>query len=500
MSECYVTSPKRHSAFGGITQNSTLHGPLKLQLSLSERAVLKSSSRSTAKTEKVRGKQREHTVVGLNKSIDIETGAEMHALIRRLYPICRSITGNGVRDTLQTLREKVALQMHEVPTGTKVFDWSVPKEWNIQDAYVKNSRGEKVINFKESNLHLLNYSIPVNRKVSLDELKTHLFTLPETPDWIPYRTSYYNENWGFCVNYNRYRELTDDTYEVYIDATLEDGHLTYGEYLVEGRDKEREVLISTHICHPSLCNDNLSGIAVATFLARHLSGIPLKYSYRFLFIPGTIGSMTWLSLNEKNVDRIRHGLVATCLGDSGRFTYKKTRQGDTEIDDVVAYVLEQSERDYRVTDFTPYGYDERQYCSPGFDLPVGCLTRTTHGEYPQYHTSADDLSFVSPENLAESLSMYLKVIAVLEGNRTYIDMNPKCEPQLGRRGLYHKIGGAEQEKNQQLAMLWVLNMSDGNHSLLNIARRSGLPFDLLLDAARHLEEAELLKESTSLEQ
>ena len=248
----------------------------------------------------------------------------MHALIRRLYPLCRSITGNGVRDTLQILRETVTLQMHEVPTGTKVFDWSVPKEWNIQDAYVKNSRGEKVINFKESNLHLLNYSIAVNRKVSLEELKEHLFTLPETPDWIPYRTSYYNENWGFCVNYNTYRELTDDTYEVYIDATLEDGHLTYGELLVEGADKAREVLISTHICHPSLCNDNLSGIAVATFLARHLSGMPLRYSYRFLFIPGTIGSITWLSLNKRTVDRIRHGLVATCLGDSGSFTYKKT--------------------------------------------------------------------------------------------------------------------------------------------------------------------------------
>lgn len=424
----------------------------------------------------------------------------MYALIRKLYPLCRSITGNGVRETLQILRQTIALGIHEVPTGTKVFDWSVPKEWNIQDAYVKNSRGEKVIDFKESNLHLLNYSIAVNRQVSLEELKAHLFTLPETPDWIPYRTSYYHENWGFCVNYNTYRELTDDTYEVYIDATLEDGHLTYGELLVEGREKQREVLISTHICHPSLCNDNLSGIAVATFLARHLSGIALRYSYRFLFIPGTIGSITWLALNEQNVNRISHGLVATCLGDSGSFTYKKTRQGNAEIDDVVGYVLEQSENDYQLVEFTPYGYDERQYCSPGFDLPVGCLMRTTHGEYPQYHTSADDLSFVSPENLAESLSLYLEVIAVLEGNRTYLNLQPKCEPQLGRRGLYQKIGGAEQEKELQLAMLWTLNMSDGKHSLLAIAQRSGLPFDLLCDAARQLEAAELLKESTLREQ
>jgi len=438
----------------------------------------------------------DHTGGSMKKKIDmVATGEEMYSLIRRLYPICRSITGNGVRDTLQILREKVTLQMHEVPTGTKVFDWSVPKEWNIQDAYVKNSQGEKVINFKESNLHVLNYSIPISRKVSLEELRSHLFTLPETPDWIPYRTSYYNENWGFCVSYNTYKDLADDTYEVHIDSTLEDGHLTYGEFLVEGREKGHEVLISTHICHPSLCNDNLSGIAVATFLARHLSRISLKYSYRFLFIPGTIGSITWLSLNEKNVDRIWHGLVATCLGDSGSFTYKKTRQGDAEIDDVVAYVLEQSEKDYRIADFAPYGYDERQYCSPGFDLPVGCLMRTTHGEYPQYHTSADDLSFVSPENLAESLSMYLEVIAVLEGNRTYINMNPKCEPQLGMRGLYQKIGGAEQGKKLQLAMLWVLNMSDGNHSLLDIARRSKQQFDILCEAANHLEEAGLLKQS-----
>lgn len=433
----------------------------------------------------------------MKKTIDMaSTGAEMHALVSRLYPICRSITGNGVRETLQILRETITLQLHEVPTGTKVFDWSVPKEWNINDAYVRNSKGEKVIDFKESNLHVLNYSIPISRKVSLEELRSHLFTLPETPDWIPYRTSYYNENWGFCVSYNTYKDLADDTYEVHIDSTLEDGHLTYGEFLVEGSNKESEVLISTHICHPSLCNDNLSGMALVAFLARHLSRLTLKYSYRFLFIPGTIGSITWLSLNEKNVDRIRHGLVATCLGDSGGFTYKKTRRGDAEVDDVVAYVLEQSEKEYRVADFIPYGYDERQYCSPGFDLPVGCLMRTTHGGYPQYHTSADDLSFVTPENLAESLSMYLEVIGVLEGNGKYLNVNPKCEPQLGRRGLYQKIGGAEQGKELQLAMLWVLNMSDGNHSLLDIARRSSLRFDLLCEAVRHLEEAELLKESS----
>ena len=435
----------------------------------------------------------------MKKTNDITAnGEEMNSLIRRLYPICRSITGKGVRETLSILQETISLQMHEVPTGTNVFDWSVPKEWNIRDAYIMNSAGEKIVDFKASNLHVLNYSMPIHRKVSLAELKNHLFTLPETPDWIPYRTSYYNENWGFCIPYTTYKDLSDDLYDVHIDSTLEDGHLTYGEFLVEGSDRQREVLISTHICHPSLCNDNLSGIAVAAFLARHLSQqSSLRYSYRFLFIPGTIGSITWLSLNEKNVTRINHGLVATCLGDTGRFTYKKSRRGDAEIDDVVAYVLENTGNDYKIVDFSPYGYDERQYCSPGFDLPVGCLTRTTHGEYPQYHTSADDLSFVSSGCLGESLALYREVINVLEKNRTYLNVNQKCEPQLGRRGLYKSTGGAEQEKNLQLGILWLLNMSDGKHTLLEIAQRSGLQCELLSEAACLLKDAGLLEESTS---
>ena len=421
----------------------------------------------------------------------------MYALIEKLYPICRSITGNGVRETLNIIREIVPLQTHEVPTGTKVFDWSVPKEWNIKDAYVKNSRGEKVIDFKKSNLHILNYSIPVKSSMSREELMSHLFTLSESPDWIPYRTSYYNENWGFCLSHKDYQKLSDDKYEVFIDATLDDGHLTYGELLIKGLQKDSEVLISTHVCHPSLCNDNLSGIAVAAFLAHHLSLLPLQYTYRFLFIPGTIGSITWLALNERNVGRIKHGLVATCLGDSGRFTYKKTRRGDTEIDAVVRHVLENSVKDSRIVDFSPYGYDERQYCSSGFNLPVGCLMRTTHGEYPQYHTSADDLSFVSPQNLADSLSMYLEVVGVLEGNKKYLNLNPKCEPQLGSRGLYQKIGGAEQGKNLQMAIMWVLNMSDGSHSLLDIAQLSGQSFGLLCEAAGLLQEAGLLEECSS---
>jgi aminopeptidase-like protein len=421
-----------------------------------------------------------------------DVGHRMHRLMGDLYPLCRSITGNGARETLRTLRAYVPLAIQEVPSGTKVFDWTVPKEWNIRDAWVKNSKNEKVINFKRSNLHVLNYSAPVHKKVTLNELKEHLFTLPEYPDWIPYRTSYYDENWGFCLAHNQYLKLEEDGYEVFVDASLEAGHLTYGEYCIEGK-KSDEILLSCHICHPSLCNDNLSGIALCTFLAQYLSEQSLEYSYRFLFIPGTIGSITWLALNEAKTPNIKHGLVVACVGDSGNFTYKKTRRGDAEIDRVVSHVLERSGQSHEVTDFFPYGYDERQYCSPGFNLPVGSLMRTPHGKYAEYHTSADDLEFVRPEYLADSFSTYLSVLAVLENNHRYKNLNPKCEPQLGKRGLYHAIGGHDENKELQLAMLWVLNLADGRHTLLDMADRSQLNFDLLAEAARILVQHGLLE-------
>lgn len=420
-----------------------------------------------------------------------ELGREMYYLITELYPICRSITGNGVRETLRILKNHIPLTVHEVPSGTQVFDWTVPKEWNIRDAYIKNSRGEKIIDFNKNNLHVLNYSMPVKKKVSLEELKEHLFTLPDYPDWIPYRTSYYQENWGFCISHNQFVRLDDTEYEVFIDTSLENGHLTYGEYFIKGEEAD-EILVSCHICHPSLCNDNLSGIAIATLLAKHLTQKPLRYSYRFLFIPGTIGSITWLCLNENKVAKIKHGLVAACLGDPGKFTYKKSRQGNAEIDRTVINALRNSGKDYEIIDFIPFGYDERQYCSPGFNLPVGCLMRTPHGRYPEYHTSADNLEFVRPEYLADSFSMYLSVINVLENNRKYLNLNPKCEPQLGKRGLYQSIGGHHDKKLRELSMLWLLNMSDGKNTLLDIAERSSLDFDLIKEAADILFEHHLL--------
>jgi aminopeptidase-like protein len=284
---------------------------------------------------------------------------------------------------------------------------------------------------------------------------------------------------------------------VLIDSSLTDGSLTFGEFYLKGASSD-EVLISTHICHPSLCNDNLSGIALSAILAEHLSKVSLKYSYRFLFIPGTIGSITWLSLNKKSASKIKHGLVVACVGDSGNFTYKKTRIGSAEIDKVVAYALKNSAKDFNVIDFFPYGYDERQYGSPGFNLPVGCLMRTPHGEYPEYHTSADNLEFVKPENLSTSLALYLDVLNTLEENKKYMNQNPMCEPQLGRRGLYQHIGGHADSKKFQLALLWTLNLSDGGNSLLDISQRSGLGFSLISEAADILLEKDLLKEHNTL--
>jgi len=420
-------------------------------------------------------------------------GGQMYDLIKELYPVCRSITGNGVRYTLERIAQRIPLTVHEVPSGTPVFDWAVPREWNIEDAYIVTPTGEKIAEFKANNLHVLNYSVPVHKKVMLDELRKHLFSLPAHPDWIPYRTSYYKENWGFCITHNQLESLPDGEYEVFIDSTLEPGHLTYGELFIPGKTDE-EVLLSCHVCHPSLCNDNLSGIALTTQLADYLRGRRSRYSYRFLFIPGTIGSITWLALNEARASNIRHGFVVTCVGDGGPFTYKKSRRGTAEIDRAVLHVLRHSRQGFREVDFYPYGYDERQYCSPGFDLAVGSLSRSSHGQYPEYHTSADNLELVKPEYLAESLQTFTDVIDVLENNRTYLNLNPKCEPQLGKRGLYSNVGATAGSKLKEMALLWVLNLSDGQHDLLQIAERSGEPFAEIRDAARALQRCELLKE------
>ena len=429
----------------------------------------------------------------LVNSLDLQAvGNDMYALIERLYPICRSITGNGFRNTLRIIQDYIPLTIHEVATGTAVFDWTVPKEWNIEDAYVKNSKGKRVIDFRASNLHVMSYSIPVRATMSLSELKPNLHTLPEHPDWIPYRTSYYRDDWGFCLAHNTLLDLEEDTYEVCIDSTLKEGHLTYGEYYHEGQISD-EVLLSCHACHPSLCNDNLSSIALVALLGKYLGLLSPRYSYRILLIPGTIGSITWLALNEKQASRIKHGLVVACVGDPGHSTYKRSRRGDAEIDKAVEYVLKHSGELYKIVDFSPYGYDERQYCSPGFNLPVGSLQRTPHGQFPEYHTSADNLDFVAPQSLSDSLTKYLAVLNILENNKRYRNTNPKCEPQLGKRGLYQAIGGKSHHVDYQMAMLWVLNLSDGQHALLDMAGKSGIAFEIIKDAADALAQHGLLE-------
>ncbi|WIX87371.1 DUF4910 domain-containing protein [Amycolatopsis sp. DG1A-15b] len=421
----------------------------------------------------------------------LRTGAELHALVERLYPICRSITGDGVRQTLDIIGEHISLERHEVPTGTAVLDWTIPQEWNIRDAYVAAPDGTRVIDFQELNLHVVGYSVPVSRRMPLSELREHLHTLPEQPSWVPYRTSYYAPAWGFCLAQEKLDALPDGDYDVVIDSTLSDGSLTYAEHVVPGRVTD-EVIVSCHVCHPSLANDNLAGIAVAISLAQQLAATQPHYTYRFLFMPGTIGSITWLARNASRIEKVRHGLVLACAGDPGSLTYKKSRRDDAEIDRVMQHVLRS--REHRVVDFSPYGYDERQFCSPGFNLGVGSLTRTPYAGYPEYHTSADNPGFVSPAAMEDTLSTLLDAFGVLDRNRRYVNLSPYGEPQLGKRGLYDSLGGRSDAKQAQMAMLWVLNLSDGEHSLLDIAERAGLPFDIVDVAARALRDAGLVKE------
>ncbi|MCZ2858488.1 DUF4910 domain-containing protein [Blastococcus sp. VKM Ac-2987] len=416
-------------------------------------------------------------------------GESMHAAMARLYPICRSITGDGVRATLDILGESLAIQRHAVPSGAQAFDWTVPDEWNVRDAYIADRRGLRVVDFRRHNLHLVGYSVPVRATMTLDELRPHLHTRPDQPEWIPYRTTYYHRDWGFCLPDSQLRSMDEGPYDVVIDTTIVPGELTYGELVVPG-DSTDEVVVSAHLCHPSLANDNLAGIAVATELARTLTSLAKRrHTYRFLFAPGTIGSITWLSRNADVLPRIRHGLVLTGLGGPGGLVYKRSRRGTRGIDRAAAHVV--AGRGGEVRDYSPYGYDERQFNSIGFDLPFGRLSRTPHGEYPEYHTSADDLSFVKPSQLAESYLAVLEIVDVLENDERYENLSPHGEPQLGKRGLYPTTGGRAADE-AVMAMLWALAYSDGSTSLLDIASVAGVDFAGLRRAAGHLEAAGLM--------
>lgn len=433
------------------------------------------------------------TIEELLRAFDAASaGEELHDWMRSLFPICRSITGDGLRQTLRWVGRQIPLEVHEVASGTRAFDWTVPDEWNIRDAYVKNEAGERVIDFRRSNLHVVAYSVPVRRSMTRAELAEHVFTIPEHPEWIPFRASFGERTWGFCASQNDWDAIPDGVYEVCIDSELGPGHLTYGECLLPGASAE-EVLISTHACHPSMCNDNLSGVVVSAMLARALASVPRRYTYRFLFAPGTFGSIAWLSRNEDSTRRVRHGLVLACLGDAGSLRYKRSRRG-ADIDRAVEAILAETPGPSETRDFEPFGDDERQYCSPGFNLPVGSLSRSSFGTFPQCHSSADDLGFVKPAQLAESLRACLRIVQLLERDRVWMNTQPRCEPQLGRRGLFNPAWAADPAR-LRVAIQWVLNLSDGRHSLLDIRERSGVETALLYQAVDALADAGLLIEA-----
>jgi aminopeptidase-like protein len=419
-------------------------------------------------------------------------GRDAFHLMHRLLPLCRSLTGEGVRSTFDILEEEIPITRTEIPSGTNVFDWIVPDEWNIRDAYIAAADGSRVVDFQRSSLHVVSYSEPVRTRLPLEALRERLHTLPEQPDVVPYRTSYYERTWGFCLSHRQLLELPPGDYEVVIDSTLEPGHLSYAELAIDG-EGEGEVLVSTYVCHPSLANDNLSGIAVATMVARELLGRRLRHTYRFLFAPGTIGPLAWLHENRDQLDRIEHGLALSCIGDRGDFTYKRSRRATAEVDRAMEIVLRDAGVPHRVLPWEPWGGDERQFCSPGFDLPVGCLMRTPHGEFAGYHTSADGMERISPESLAEAVDRCLDLVDVLETNRRCTNLSPYGEPQLGRRGLYRSAGGAVATPDDERALLWVLNQSDGSSSLLDVARASGLRYPVVRRAAERLEDVGLLQ-------
>lgn len=421
-----------------------------------------------------------------------EKGDAMHSLLRELYPIMRSMTGAGLRATVKRMSAIVPLEVTEVSSGTQVFDWSVPDEWSIEDAFIEHESGRRFAELRQSNLHVVGYSTPVDATLTLDELRPHLHSLPDYPDWIPYHTSYYKRGWGFCLAHKDLQALPEGRYHVVIRSSLGPGSLTLAEYVHRGAIDD-EVLIFAHDCHPSLANDNLAGLVVAVHLAEFLAQQATRYTYRFVFAPATIGSIAWLATNEATLTRIRHGLVLSLLGDSGPLQYKKSRTGSHAVDRAAWHVLRTEFPDSRLLEFSPWGYDERQFCSPGINLPMGRLTRTPNGEFIEYHTSADNPAYVLPDSLAKAWLACLKIFEAIEADVSYVNLSPRGEPQLGRRGLYRAMGGYYTGvADSQMALFWMLNQSDGSTSVLDIAEKSKLPAGMLARAAIDLQAAGLL--------
>jgi aminopeptidase-like protein len=420
--------------------------------------------------------------------------AEIERYFDRLWPLLRSLTGDGVRATHDILSELAPLERTEVPSGSPVLDWIVPPEWVVRDAYVVDPDGRRILDVHDNNLHLVGYSTPFRGVLSREKLDEHLHSLPAQPTAIPYLTSYYGSQWGFCLAHEQRERLSAGDYEVVVDTELRaDGSLTLGEAVLPG-EEPGEVLLSTYTCHPSLANNELSGPLVTAFLYQRVAAWPRRrLGYRFVFLPETIGAIAYLASHGDHLrERLLAGYVVTCIGDSGPFTLKRSRRGDTLADRAAAYVL-RGEPDVRIVDFFPSGSDERQYCSPGFDLPVASVMRTMYGTYPEYHTSLDNRDFISFSAMAESVDVYERILRTLDANLSLVNTSPFGEPQLGRRGLYPSLGGSKEADARAEAMLWILNQSDGEHDLLDIAARSGIPMELIVDAADDLIRAQLLE-------
>ena len=418
----------------------------------------------------------------------------MFSLMEKLFPICRSITGDGVRETLDIINNYIPLNIQEINTGTKVFDWEIPQEWNVKDAYIKDENGKKIIDFKKSNLHLVSYSIPIKKRFQIDELRKHLFTIPEQPEVIPYVTSYYKKDWGFCLSHNQLLDLKSEYYDVFIDSSFTNGSLTYADLLIKG-NSDKEIIFSTNICHPSLANNELSGPVLCTFLAKWLiDNKKNNYSYRFVFIPETIGAISYISKNMKVLKRnVIGGYTVTCVGDPGNFSYLMTPNDNALVDRITTHVLFHSGRKYNIYPFSKRGSDERQYNYPGVDLNIGSLMKSKYHDYPEYHTSADNLQFVKKDEIFDSLEMYKNCIKVFENNLTYSNTST-CEPQLGRRGLYPQHSTKSTAKETEKIMD-VLAYSNGKNDLLFIAEKIGSNINELVPIVKKLFKEKLLKET-----
>jgi len=431
---------------------------------------------------------------------DYSIGQQMHDLMRRLFYIPRSITGSGNRKTLKILKEYIPeLNIQEIPTGKKVLDWQIPKEWSVKEAHILTPIGSKICDFKECNLHLLNYSEPVDKEVSYKELTEHLHYCEELPNAIPYLTSYYEKVWGFCISYNQLRDLhKKGKYRAVISSELKDGSLTFADVVLPGKVKD-EVLLSCYICHPSMANDSLSGVVLNAFLFRYLKKLQDRYfTYRLVFVPETIGAIAYLSLNGEHLKKYtKYGLVLTCVGDEGKFHYKKTRAGDKEIDKILEHILRHSKFDYEILEFFPTGSDERQYCSLGFNLPVGSLLKSVYARFDEYHTSLDNLEFVTPKGLEESYEIYTQVIDAIEHNHYYVNTKPYGEPFLTKYDLSSTVGSKKKLDISTVKILWILNLSDGKHSLVDIANKSQFPILEMTQTAERLEKVGLIKKTNS---